>query len=941
MFGYDEASSSRGDDLPVTVPFTPAPDPSASQWEGFSTPALTPPPVNGAGLSRSAFRTDFAGPAVPVAMPHPGETFLGFHLIEELGRGSFARVFLAKQDALAGRAVALKVTLKATREAERLARLQHTNVVPVYSVHDAPPVHVICMPFLGRRTIADLLKDHRGSRRHVGLSTRHATRGRRGSTVAGRSGSRSFPGTSPDATTAGTVHPLLPGTPGAGLIGDVPAVLRVLGQLADGLAHAHDRGILHLDLKPGNVLLADSGEPMLLDFNLSFDAAEVNRELVGGTVAYMAPEQLLDLRTRGLGAVDARTDLYSLGVMTFEMLTGKNPFPNTAAALADFDGLMAARRKGPPPLRDANPGVTPAAEAIVRKLLAPDPADRYQTAADLREDVRRQSTDLPLRFAADRSIPERVRKWRRRNPRALVAIGVVAVVAAAALSGGVAYRESEKTAAADAVAHALKTRSSLDTTRLDLVLPGHPNDRARGRKRTRELLASYGLPDDPDWRHSAAFRNLPAIDRPRTAADLGELLLLLAHAEADTPRTADEPTRRTAATAALRLNERADDCFAGLRPPPALARQRAELVVAAGGEAGGEPGGMPPQPPTSARDHFLDAAALIRASKFAAAIPPLEAVLAEQPTHAAGHFFLAYCRQQVGDYERAVERYDVAAALMPDDPRPFGYRGDVYILCGNPTCAESDYSRAIAVDSTTGDKFRDRAFARQRLGKNRDAEYDLTSALDRGSSPLRIHLLRAQVRDALGDTTGAAADRTAAAGFLPVTERDYWERGLTRVAGAPAGALEDFQSALKINPAFLPAVQSQINVLSDRLDDLPQALVIATRLSETYPEYLRARSLRAVLLARDGRRDDAHREAERVQLRKTDPFVTYRVACVYALTSATHEGDRPLAVSLLRQAYRDGFRDDAMYTTDTDLAALRTSQEFIEFMTAYKQMSRR
>ena len=78
-----------------------------------------------------------------------GDTICGFRLVGELGRGAFARVFLAHQEALADRPVALKVTLRPTREAERLARLQHTNVVPVHSVHDAAPAQLICMPFLG------------------------------------------------------------------------------------------------------------------------------------------------------------------------------------------------------------------------------------------------------------------------------------------------------------------------------------------------------------------------------------------------------------------------------------------------------------------------------------------------------------------------------------------------------------------------------------------------------------------------------------------------------------------------------------------------------------------------------------------------------------------------------------------------------------------------
>src|SRR5438270_420119 len=112
------------------------------------------------------------------------------------------------------------------------------------------------------------------------------------------------PSASPAGGDPGPARVVAPDPQAAPLIGDVPAALRVLAKLADGLAHAHSRGVLHLDLKPANVLLADSGEPMLLDFNLAFDAREPKREMVGGTVPYMAPEQLIDFRSRGKGHID-------------------------------------------------------------------------------------------------------------------------------------------------------------------------------------------------------------------------------------------------------------------------------------------------------------------------------------------------------------------------------------------------------------------------------------------------------------------------------------------------------------------------------------------------------------------------------------------------------------------------------------------------------------
>ena len=235
-------------------------------------------------------------------------------------------------------------------------------------------------------------------------------------------------------------------------------MLRIIAQLAAGLAHAHERGILHLDLKPANVLLPDTGEPMLLDFNLSFDTTTSDRELVGGTVPYMAIEQLLDLRTRGGGQIDARTDLYALGVMAFEMLTGVVPFPASSKDLIDMDGLIAVRREPLPSIRELNPAVTPAVEAILHKLLAPEPADRYQSAGELKTDLDRHLNDLPLMFAREPSQRERFGKWRRRNPGVPGRLFAAALFGLALGFGGIAYQQTEAKAKSEAITLVQNTR---------------------------------------------------------------------------------------------------------------------------------------------------------------------------------------------------------------------------------------------------------------------------------------------------------------------------------------------------------------------------------------------------------------------------------------------------------------------------------------------------
>lgn len=149
---------------------------------------------------------------------------------------------------------------------------------------------------------------------------------------------------------------------------------------AGALAHAHARGIVHCDLSPGNLLLVhgDPGQLKLLDFGLSRhrgDRTETTIELQGpaGTMGYMAPEQ-----ARG-AAVDARTDVFAIGVVLYEMVTGTRPFVGSSS----LDVMVATSRDDPPPVSSHNPGAPPIVETIVRRCLAKAPEARYQSAGEL------------------------------------------------------------------------------------------------------------------------------------------------------------------------------------------------------------------------------------------------------------------------------------------------------------------------------------------------------------------------------------------------------------------------------------------------------------------------------------------------------------------------------------------------------------------------------
>ncbi len=532
----------------------------------------------------------------PATLPAVGSTFLGFHLVAELGRGSFGRVYLARQGELAGRLVALKVSTEIVTESQRLARLQHTHIVPIHSLHRAGPLQAVCMPYFGPTTLADVLQDlvRSGVLPVSGKGLVGTLQDRRSRTALSRNQLRT-PASAPALPSAPlAAQPPLPE------VGDstrtlkmleglsyVEAILWIAARLADGLGHAHERGILHRDLKPANVLLTDEGQPMLLDFNLSEDTHQSSGAHVGGTLPYMAPEHLAAF-SGAARVVDARSDLYSLGVLLFELLTGRHPFTRHDGPSAVVLPLMVVERLGPPPGPRTFQSTLPrAVDAIVRKCLESDPARRYQSAADLREDLERQLSHRPLRHAPDRSLSERAGKWVRRHPRLavvapvlLTAAVVLALLAELATARGrqaadqqvraerAETRGDQLGSELEARANLTAFRAELARVRLLLCARGeHRGELDRGLDLARRALAR--LPSaDPT---SAALCPLSPEERARARGERGELLLLLAG-------TADAGQD---AAAAFALNLEAEVCFDD-QPPRSLFEQRADLARQAG-----------------------------------------------------------------------------------------------------------------------------------------------------------------------------------------------------------------------------------------------------------------------------------------------------------------------------------------------------------------------
>jgi eukaryotic-like serine/threonine-protein kinase len=373
--------------------------------------------------------------------PRVGESVGDFHLLAKLGHGGHGCVFLATETSLADRPVVIKFTPLLGHEHLSLARLQHTHIMPLFSVLEDPKrnLRALCMPYFGGATLAQLLTaiaaqplNHRTGQDL--LRALDEAQAASGIDLPSRDPARQF----------------------LARASYVQAICWIGACLADALKYAHERGLVHLDVKPSNVLLTADAQPMLLDFHLANKVIEPGGEepqWIGGTPTYMSPEQRVALAEsrdqRPISVVvDGRSDLYSLGLLLYEALGGSVP-GNRASETPRSQSRVWTRgsdagisvESAPisdlPRLNRCNSQVGTGLADILAKCLARDPRERYVDAGALAGDLWRQLKDLPLRGVRNRSLTERWQKWRRRRPHALSFFVMVLLVLVGASASGV------------------------------------------------------------------------------------------------------------------------------------------------------------------------------------------------------------------------------------------------------------------------------------------------------------------------------------------------------------------------------------------------------------------------------------------------------------------------------------------------------------------------
>jgi serine/threonine protein kinase len=339
-----------------------------------------------------------------------------FRILREIGRGGMGIVYEAEQLSL-GRRVALKVLPFAAtmdprylqrfqNEARAAACLDHPHIVKVHAVGCERAVHFFAMQFIDGQTLEALIRSLQpaGIAQEAGAAPapapHAATTQQRGATVRSDLGREHF-----------------------------ERVAQWGIQAAEALEHAHSLGIVHRDVKPANLLIDAHGKLWVTDFGLARTATDAGLTMTGdliGTLRYMSPEQALAKH----GLVDHRADIYSLGATMYELLTLQ-----PAVAGTDREEILKhIAFAEPPPPRALNPAIPVDLETIVLKTLAKEPAERYASAGEFTDDLRRYLEHKPVRAKRPR-IRQVLAKWARRN-RALVAAGCIALLATTSALGG-------------------------------------------------------------------------------------------------------------------------------------------------------------------------------------------------------------------------------------------------------------------------------------------------------------------------------------------------------------------------------------------------------------------------------------------------------------------------------------------------------------------------
>ncbi|TWT92434.1 protein kinase domain-containing protein [Stieleria varia] len=870
-----------------------------------------------------------------VKYPRTGDIFAGYPLGERLGEGAFSRVFLARQPDLASRPVVLKVTPMATDESDRLARLQHTHIIPVYSVHREGDLSCICMPFLGATTLADLsqLSERWASLDGPAIELVSTIVDRRRSTISMVQGNPS-PASAVDES--GEPDETETSHEGVGLeqyakLGYVDALLRIVTGAAEGLAHAHQRGIIHRDLKPANILVGDDGNALLLDFNLATASYEPKTKIVGGTLPYMSPQQLAALENGH--PPDARDDVFSMGVILYELLTGHLPFDCPRAGEEfELSRVIADRRRSPREVHSRNKHVSVGLSDIISRCVAPDREDRYGDATELLEDLNCHRQNLPLLHAPNRSIRERLTKWSARHP-SITSASFAGSLAALLLVACVflIYQRGQKIARFDAKFQWQDFQNEATVAITALSSPGRESELLLdGVGHARQLVNHWIDPATLDWNSEALANHLEHESRVQLSQQVSRLAYLMADAETDIGIRSGAKSRVSHRESALKWNRVA----AAFDSRMSHMLNEQDLRIRQLFEGGPSDLSITEIKPNSSDLRLLAAS---RSTDAATLRELANAQLSNEPTNVALWFYRAIANARLGDWNSAVASMDACNSLQPRSLTILFNRGLFHLSAGDARAAIGDFTECVAIKPDMLTARFNRAVAAEQMGQYQLALDDLNAVLESDRATTRMVLMRRRIHQTLGNDVAAQADLLTAMSIPPRDANDWVARGVARLDKEPKRAIEDFLSALKIDPSHFDALQNVAHVYAERLNEPRQALPYLDRLVSAWPSKASPVSSRGIIHARLAALDSAIADAKAAEALEPGPREQLQIAGIYAISQAginntenvlPRDEANTLAIRWLGRALRNDPSLAKIASVDVDLASLRRETVF-------------
>jgi tetratricopeptide (TPR) repeat protein len=720
-----------------------------------------------------------------------GPTLPGYEIVKELGRGGMGVVYQARQLSL-NRTVALKMVLAGGHasesdllrflgEAEAVAALAHPHVVQLFDFGRHQGLPFFTLEFMPGGSLADKLRE----------------------------------------------RPLAP-----------PEAARLVAQLADGMRYAHGKGIVHRDLKPANVLLADAGTPKITDFGLA-KRVEVGSGLTAsgaimGTPSYMAPEQAGG-KTKQVGPA---ADVYALGAILYECLTGRPPFK----AATPVDTILQVINEEPVPPSRLQPKVPRDLETICLKCLQKEPHRRYPSAEALAGDLDRFLRGEPIQ-ARRVGFLERAVKWARRRPTAaalagvLVAVAVVLAVAGwqfAAQLGQRRAAEQKRLAEARAEVHDLFARGQAAAAGQDWKQAEALLDRVAQKAEAEPALADL-RPDVESVRGQVKAR-LAALDTyQRFVRDRDEALFHATLAGGENFQVNRQTARERAGTALAAVGFSADGQGALNLAPSFTPEEKTEITTGSYALllmlAEIESRRLPQQTFDEHRRQLRQALALLdRADGLG---------VRTRAIHLCRARYLTLLGDAAGAATESM-KVQILAAETDLDPQDHFLVGHEFYSRGDLAAANQEFRRALQLNARHFWTHYFLGICCVTAGKPEVAVAHLTICQGQQPKLVWIYLLRGFALGQMEDYAGAEADFDRAVALRPSPATLYVlynNRGVMRVGRKETWAkgVEDLKQAAALRPDQYQARASLAEAyrLANRLDEaaryLDEALAVAGR----------------------------------------------------------------------------------------------------------------